>query len=234
MNITLANTEKKKYVAIEKETDFPNFINEEVWNGVNDIKINADSYLWKTNNYTPSVIIKVFHTEKNIYLNFKVFEKKINIKHTKYGGDIWKDSCVEFFFNPFPNTSEYYFNIEINAIGVPLIGVRKANSNTRPYYFTEEEVKDWKIIASVKEAISGEHGNDFWTLHYRIPKPFFENYYNQKFNGETGIANFYKCGDETEFEHYGAWNKIESSKPNFHLPQYFGEICFSNKSSESY
>ena len=234
MNIALANTEKKKFIVTKKRNDFHNFTIDEVWNNVSQIEINANSYLWKDNRYTPSVIVKAFHTEKDIYLYFKVFEKRINIKHTKFGDDVWKDSCVEFFINPFPKYSEEYFNIEINAMGVPLIGVGEADNDSKRYYFNEEEVKDWEIIPSITEPINGEHGSDYWTLHYRIPKSFFENYYGKLFDVKNGIANFYKCGDETEFEHYGAWSKIESAEPNFHLPQYFGKICFSDKSSESH
>lgn len=222
------NVKKQKYTVIKKENNFHDFTTKEVWENIDQISIDTKSYLWKDNGYTPTVIIKAFHTDKDIYLNFKVFEEKIKIKQTKFGGDVWKDSCIEFFINPFPNQSEEYFNIEINAIGVPLIGVGKVNDPKR-HYFTKDGVKDWSIIPSIKESKNGLHGNDFWTLHCRIPKLFFEKYYNKKFNVDSGIANFYKCGDETEFEHYGAWNRVDSVKPNFHLPQYFGEICFSQK-----
>jgi hypothetical protein len=39
-------------------------------------------------------------------------------------------------------------------------------------------------------------------------------------------ANFYKCGDELSQPHYLSWNNIKSGKPNFHLPEFFGEINF--------
>ncbi len=223
----ITNIEKKKFIVIKNKNDFENFTIDEAWNNVNQIEINDSSYLWKENGYTPTVIVKAFHTLNNIYLYFKVYEKRINIKHLKFGDNVWKDSCVEFFINPFPEVSNKYFNIEINAIGVPLIGVRESGCNAKPYHFNEAEVKDWEIISSIKKPINGLHGNDFWTLHYRIPKLFFEKFYNKKMDTKSGIASFYKCGDETEFEHYGAWNKIKSDKPNFHLPQYFGEIFFS-------
>ena len=42
----------------------------------------------------------------------------------------------------------------------------------------------------------------------------------------TCIIYFYKCGDETEFKHRGMWNIINNPKPDFHLPEYFGNIIF--------
>ncbi len=223
--------DKKKYIAIKKENDIEDFLDEKIWDDVNHIIIGQESYLWVNNGYNPTVIVKAFHTQNYIYLNYKVFEKKINIKHTTFGSDVWKDSCIEFFINPFPNQSKEYFNIEINAIGVPLIGVGATGDDSKRYYFKEDEVSDWTIISSIKEPQNGEHGKEFWSLHLRIPKSFFEKYYEQSFNVDYGIVNFYKCGDETEFEHFGAWNKVESEEPNFHLPEYFGEISFADNLS---
>ncbi len=216
----------KKYNVLKRKNDSVNFLEEELWNDVNEAIIEKDSYQWMNNGYTPTVIIKMFHTDDNIYLKFKVIEKKVTIRYTQFGSPVWKDSCVEFFFNPFPEQSEEFFNIEINAIGVPLIGVGKINSDTKRYYFNEEELKKVEIIPSIKKAIIGEHGAEYWNIHLKIPKSFFENYYGQKITTQNGIANFYKCGDETEFEHYGAWNRIDNPTPNFHLPKYFGKISF--------
>ncbi len=220
----------KKYIVKKKYDDIKFLPEVKIWEDVNNITIGKKDYLWINNGYKPNVNIKVFHTDKFICLKFKVFEKKVTIKHTKFGSDVWKDSCVEFFINPFPEHSKKYFNIEINALGIPLIGVGESGNDSKRYYFNEKEIKDWEIISSINEPIVGEHGNDFWTLHYKIPKIFFEDYYERDFTNIKGNANFYKCGDETEYEHYGAWNKVVSEKPNFHLPEYFGEIYFTEKS----
>ena len=38
------------------------------------------------------------------------------------------------------------------------------------------------------------------------------------------MTNFYKCGDETEFPHFGAWKEVAVPEPDFHRPEYFGEL----------
>ncbi len=217
---------KKSYQVIKKEKDINDFVNNDYWKDVKQIVFNEDSYLWCNNNYKPKVIIKLFHSKNYIYLKFKVFEKKVTVKHFNFGSEVWKDSCVEFFINPFPQLSDKYFNIEINALGVPLIGVGTSDRTKKRYYFSEKELSTWTIVSSLKKPVNGIYGNDFWTLHYRIPKKFFENYYRKEFNIKKCIANFYKCGDETEYTHYGAWNRIATETPNFHLPEYFGELKF--------
>ena len=42
--------------------------------------------------------------------------------------------------------------------------------------------------------------------------------------GKLIRANFYKCGDDTAYPHYGMWRPFQSDKPDFHRPEEFGEI----------
>jgi len=217
---------KKKYNVIKQNSEPSDITDDIYWGNVPEIKIDSDSYLWINNSYRPIVKIKMFHTKNFIYLKFKVYETKITVKHTKFGSEVWKDSCVEFFINPFPEKYKEYLNIEVNALGIALVGFGKKRGTANRYRFKKEEIKNWKIISSVKKQTTGKHGNDFWELYLKIPKSFLKNCYTEYSDLKNCRANFYKCGDETEYKHYGAWNKIEYSVPNFHLPKYFGELHF--------
>ncbi len=212
----------KQYTVKKIITDINDFSQEEYWENINPLEI--DSFLWEDNGYKPRVIVKVMYSDKYLYVYFKAFEKKIRIQCTKFGGDVWKDSCVEFFINPFPQKSKKYINIEVNAIGKMLIAMGEDRNNRKT--FSEKETKEFEIKSSVTKAIDGYHGNDYWTIHYKIPLAFFEKYYNEKFRSGKVAGNFYKCGDETEYAHYGVWNNIESETPDFHVPQFFGDIIF--------
>jgi hypothetical protein len=37
-------------------------------------------------------------------------------------------------------------------------------------------------------------------------------------------ANFYKCADKTKQPHFLSWQPIRLPKPDFHRPEFFGEI----------
>jgi hypothetical protein len=39
-------------------------------------------------------------------------------------------------------------------------------------------------------------------------------------------GNFYKCGDLTAHPHFLSWNPIDTPKPDFHRPEFFGELIF--------
>ena len=41
---------------------------------------------------------------------------------------------------------------------------------------------------------------------------------------EKLLGNFYKCGDATEMPHYLSWNPIQTERPDFHRPEFFGEL----------
>lgn len=216
--------ERRTYTVGKKSGDFSDFTKAEIWADVAPLFI--DTYMWLQNGYAPRVAVRVFHTDRFIYLYFHVPEHQVAVRHTTFGSEVYKDSCVEFFLNPFPESSDEYVNMEFNALGVMLIGIGKDGDDSKRYYFKEREVEGFETISSIKHPVIGDHGSASWTLHVKIPKSFFETRYGRPFKAKSTIANFNKCGDETEFEHYGSWNEISSPTPNFHLPQYFGELIF--------
>ncbi len=217
--------QKKFYTVLKQPTDPKDFTADAVWQNVSPLII--DQYLWMKNGYTPEVRVRIFHTKKYIYLRYRVAESSVTIRHTAFGSDVWEDSCVEFFLNPFPEQSRDYFNMEFNAMGVALIGVGNTGDNSKRHYFGKKDVRGVKIVSSITRPVVGSHGSDHWWLYLRLPKALFEKHYKLPFTDKNAIGNFYKCGDKTQFEHYGAWNPIVNETPNFHLPEQFGRLVFS-------
>jgi hypothetical protein len=71
----------------------------------------------------------------------------------------------------------------------------------------------------VKEAV-------YWELSVAIPSNVFIHHLIPSLSGQKGRVNFHKCGDQLPVPHFLAWNNIQSAEPNFHLPEFFGEIYF--------
>jgi hypothetical protein len=83
------------------------------------------------------------------------------------------------------------------------------------------------VSASIGGPVDGEYGAGVWTLEYRVPLGLFRKLYGREIvSGHRAAANFYKCGDETEIPHYGAWSEVKTPSPDFHRPEFFGEIVF--------
>ena len=65
-----------------------------------------------------------------------------------------------------------------------------------------------------------------WTVDLTVPFEFIKKHipdYEFK-KGLKHPANVYKCGDETEFPHWGCWKMVSREKPDFHIPSYFGTM----------
>jgi Carbohydrate-binding family 9 len=188
------------------------------WNKVEPIII--DNYLWMENNYKPRVEAELCYSADYLFSHFKVYEKEITATYTKFNDPVHKDSCVEFFVNLFPNETDKYFNFEVNPIGTMHVGFGILG-NRRSI-----ETSEIKINSTYKKPFSGIHGREYWEVFFKTPIALFEKHYKLKFKANKAKGNFYKCGDETKYEHYGVWNNIFSEKPNFHLPNYFGNLVF--------
>jgi hypothetical protein len=61
-----------------------------------------------------------------------------------------------------------------------------------------------------------------WEVEERIPLDLI--FQKPIAKGQRLKANFYKCADKTKRPHFLSWQPIDLPKPDFHCPQFFGEI----------
>jgi hypothetical protein len=193
------------------------------WPGIPSLGI--DHYLWLENGYRPPVEVKLCYSRSFLHVRFRVEERRVRVKYLKFQDPVYKDSCVEFFIDAFPESRLGYVNFETNAAGTLLAAFGPDRFNRKPLW--PEDLGGFDVSASVAGPLDGEHGGDTWTLEYRVPLALFRKIYGLEVRpGHRAAANFYKCGDETEFPHYGAWSRIDTPSPDFHRPDFFGEVIF--------
>jgi hypothetical protein len=175
-------------------------------------------HLWKNeNDYKPAVCFSIAHNNRCILLKFFVEEKEIRSNVTKINGAVWEDSCVEFFVL-FDETG--YYNLEFNCIGTILAAFRKSKNERT--VLSEDILK--KIETSTK--LNKKNNRFYWEMLIMIPVELFVRHSIQSLHGIVCKANFYKCGDGLAQPHYLAWANIKTDQPNFHLPEFFGEVWF--------
>ena len=185
----------------------------------------VEHYLWLANGYAPRVEAKLCWSEKFLYAKFRVGEKRVRVRYTKFQDPVYKDSCVEFFIDAFPTKGLGYVNFETNAAGTLLAAFGPDRAHRRPLW--PEDLAGFAVESLIPGPVEGEYGAAEWTLEYRVPLALFEKLYGQAIGpGHRAAANFYKCGDETETPHYGAWSPVRTPSPDFHRPEFFGEIVF--------
>ena len=170
--------------------------------------------------YAPVCAGRIARTEGSLVVDFRVSGLDLRAENKEDNGSQWEDSCVEFFVED-PDGSVYY-NFEINALGKVLAcsGPDRNHRTPRP----ADEMKAIARFASVSKVDSVKEGLQNWRVCIIIP---FELIGIDPENLPKKIrANFYKCGDLTAHPHYVSWAPIDIPQPDFHRPEFFGELRF--------
>jgi hypothetical protein len=175
---------------------------------------------WPKYSYKPEVQFSIAYTDQAVLLGFNVHEEELRFVNDTPNSAVWEDSCVEFFI---ALDDHGYYNFEFNCIGTVLVGFGKNRKDRQLLPVTL--VKRVACFSVTKEA----KGNNRWQLLLQIPFSVFMYHPVFSLEGRTCKANFYKCGDKLERPHFLAWNRIDTAEPDFHQPDYFGEIEFAAK-----
>ena len=177
------------------------------------------NYQWENNDYCPKAFGKACYDEQFIYFQLSAFEKEVKAQYTKMNEPVYKDSCLECFIQVESFPGGRYLNFEFNSKGILLLGLGKNRDNRSS--FTEEALKYFDIRA-FDELLGDLH---HWGVSFHLPIIFLQeiNPDFKLFSGRIIKGNFYKCGDETRFPHFGSWNPIASDEADFHLSEHFGD-----------
>jgi hypothetical protein len=170
--------------------------------------------------YKPVCRFKIARSAQSLFIHFIVNEKNIRALYSTDQEPVWEDSCVEFFCK-LPE-QEHYYNFEFNCIGTCLATKRKGRDlDIHP--LSEQKMKSIKRYASMgSEPFNEKTGHFEWELTVEIPFEIMEIPPGNL--PESLRANFYKCGDGTSVPHYLSWSQIKADQPDFHRPEFFGEL----------
>ena len=173
--------------------------------------------------YKPKVEFAASHTGDALLLHYRVEEQSVRAVAVKDHEHIWEDSCVEFFI--MPAADGFYYNLECNCTGKLLVAVGKdRNERTPAPAEVMQNIDRWASLGT--KPFDTRQEPTKWELALRVPVTTF---FIHKFNGFDGLAakgNAYKCGDCLPVPHFISWNPIRTVNPDFHRPDFFGQINF--------
>ncbi len=167
------------------------------------------------------VDFEIQHDDSSIIITYNVEETDTMAVNTEINGSVWEDSCTEFFIS---FDKKNYYNLECNCIGTILGGYGPGRNNREALPI--EVLKNIKTYPSLGKKPVDIDGTTKWQMKIEIPVSTFIYSEIKNLAGIKANCNFYKCGDKQKQAHFLSWNPIKTENPDFHVPQYFGEIEF--------
>ena len=172
--------------------------------------------------YKPITYFNIARSEKSIFIKYSVQGSMLRAIYSNDQDPVYEDSCVEFFCMPVG--ADKYTNFEFNCIGTCSATSRKGRSE-KVVPFSIEEMQTIKRFPTLgRRAFNEMEGMFEWELTVEIP--FILMGIDSNHLPEKMLANFYKCADGTDSMHFLSWNPIKTDKPDFHRPEFFGELIF--------
>lgn len=180
-----------------------------------------DQVNWPSYSYIPVASFNIARSDKHLFIQFFSMANSLRAVYDKDGSPVYQDSCVEFFVKR--PTDEHYINFEFNCIGTcdasfrlsreektdltpkQLALIRRHSSLPKASFKEKASTQGWHLLVSIPFALIGLEKD-------HLP--------------EKLLGNFYKCGDATACPHYLSWSPIETEQPDFHRPEFFGELLF--------
>ena len=165
------------------------------------------------------VTVRVAHDGECLYLYYEVTGEALRAVNTEDFGSVWEDSCVEFFMQR--EGEAIYRNFECNPLGVLLSRRNEKKGKGDPQ--TELMASIFRYGTILHRYENDKEVSD-WTMYLEIPKQALGFSGQEALDGQKIKANFYKCGDLTPEPHFLSWSPIDLPEPNFHAPQFFGQL----------
>lgn len=186
-----------------------------------DAVIEIASFPWQEESaWRPQTTVRLRREPGALFVRFEVRDSHVLARTQEFDGPVYEDSCVEFFFDPGIGR---YFNIEVNAAGGTKFNLQRARG-VEVHRLSPEDADMLEFTVDPGTLIVPEVSELDWSVSYRIPLDLLRRF--GSIDEASWRGNFYKCAEANSHPHFGSWSPIRTSEPDFHRPEFFGEIRF--------
>ena len=204
-------------------------LDEPAWVAAPDV--GAFVFPWYSEGKQEQTVAKMLWDDTHLYVAYICEDAHIWADHTERNSAVYDDDCVEVFAAPNPDLPHVYFNIEMNVLSIFLDRFNPKGAG---------EVVDTGGRATglqVSTFIAGTLNNDedtdsYWVLEAAIP---FENFdgvakHTPPLPGDVWHLNLNRLGGKTNVQ-FSQWTASRTDEPQFHAPDDFGRVTFSDVAS---
>ncbi len=169
--------------------------------------------------YRPEVAVRMRYTDDALVVRFDVVERHVRALETVDNNPVCVDSCVEIFV--MMSDGRNYANFESNPLGTLLAARRSEKTPFDAGELAAVGRRGSCVGAAPFECRSQGSGDaEAWWVEIEIPFRLL----GYDCAPRRLRLNMYKCGDCTDTRHYLSLFPIDSEKPDFHRPEFFGKI----------
>lgn len=218
-NMADIRTDTAFAVRLAGATDAEGFPPEQAWELAPPIRFNAD-WQGKNSDAQRETQVRLLWNEGFLFLRFDAHYRNISVFAD---GDalgrrngLWDRDVCEVFLRPQGSHPSYYKEIEVAPNGMWLdleIAPGQTNdlkSGLRRRVSVDEAGKQWHAVVALPMK----------SLIARFEMP------------AVWRANFFRVEGEAEPRFYSAWRPTNTAKPNFHVPEAFGALVFTEPASK--
>lgn len=185
-----------------------------MWQALDEARI--IHYPWKAQDgdYMPECAARVGWNEEGLHVLMYALEPEIRAMETRTGGNVYLDSCMEFFLAP-DSRSLCFVNFEINPLATMYISVGEGRTGR-------------DILSVLPEGFNpcaSKHNGMWWAVTYTIPSEFLSARFAFRLCSGTIVrGNFYNCGDPQRHPHHGLFYPYNLPKPDYYRADLFAKM----------
>lgn len=163
----------------------------------------------------PEVYFQAAFDGENLIVEMTCLESNPLTRYTKNYDPVYLDSCMECFLCLSPEESERYVNIETNSSGAVICSVGNGRNDR------ESVLEKYGILPQVTVTKK----DDRWSVLVVLTPEFTTAVFGKALSvGSRFTGNFYKCEQDSDNPNFLSWTEITTEKPDFHRPEFFGEL----------
>ncbi len=192
-------------------------VDEQEWSGAPAFRISTD-WLGKSTVAERQLTVKLLRSETSLYVRFDATQREPLIVSewpdmTRKVVGLWERDVCEIFIAPDRNEPGKYFEFEVAPTGEWLDLAIDMTSG--------ERVTDWEYESGMEAAARIEDGRVLMAM--KIP---WEAFGRKPKAGDVWLGNIFRCVGKEPDRGYLAWQPTMTEKPDFHVPEAFGEFHF--------
>lgn len=176
-------------------------------------RISLTQAVWSPNPAPEVSVQGTYAVDDALYFRIESSRYPARAVNTERDSSVWEDDCLECFVSFDGNQ---YVNLEANANGALRAGIGTDRKNRK--LIDSLDFREKPTVQSMRE-------KDSWYVIFRIPDAFIKEAFAVSLHsGMRFTGNFYCCGDKTDNPYYACWNEILTDAPDYHRPEYFGQL----------